>query len=148
VHLAIDANTGQICGALMTHQDIGDAEVLPDLLDEATSSIPPRDGAAPWPQRTPGAAWRNDAIDALARSGRGDWKRASCYHRRSLAETLMYRLKVLPGRSLAPRTTFHAILPNAQPRTFNTVSDSQIENRLLLIDYSKYKFDLTHYSAP
>ncbi len=32
VHLATDANTGQICAALMTHQDVTDGEVLPDLL--------------------------------------------------------------------------------------------------------------------
>lgn len=78
----------------MTHQDVGDAKVLPDLLDqipagtpiglvggdgaydtrqchaviaarEATPSIPPCDGAAPWRQRVPGAAWRNDALDAI-----------------------------------------------------------------------------------
>jgi hypothetical protein len=133
VHLAMDVNTGQICAALMTHQDVGDAEVLPDLLDqipagtpiavvggdgaydtrqchgviaarEATPSIPPRDGAAPWPTRTPGAAWRNNALDVIGRSSRRDWKISSGYHRRSLAETLMYRLKVLTGRSLAART--------------------------------------------
>lgn len=133
VHLAMDANTGQICAVLMTHQDVGDGEVLPDLLDqisagtpigivggdgaydtrqchaviaarEATPSIPPRDGAAPWPQRIPGAAWRNDALDIIGRSSRREWKRSSGYHRRSLAETLMYRLKVLTGRSLAART--------------------------------------------
>jgi hypothetical protein len=133
VHLAMDANTGQICAALMTHQDVGDAEVLPELLDQipsgtsidtvggdgaydtrqchaviaarqATPSIPPRDGATPWPERTPGAAWRNDAIDVIARSSRRDWKISSGYHRRSLAETLMYRLKVLTGGSLAART--------------------------------------------
>ena len=133
VHLAMDANTGQICAALMTHQDVGDAEVLPELLNQipsgtsidtvggdgaydtrqchaviaarqATPSIPPRDGATPWPERTPGAAWRNDAIDVIARSSRRDWKISSGYHRRSLAETLMYRLKVLTGGSLAART--------------------------------------------
>jgi hypothetical protein len=133
VHLAMDAKSGQICAALMTHQDVGDAEVLPELLDQipsgtpidivggdgaydtrqchaviaapaATPSIPPRDGAKPWSQRTPGAAWRNDVIEAIARSSRREWKRASGYHRRSLAETLMYRLKVLTGRSLAART--------------------------------------------
>lgn len=72
----MDANTGQICAALMTHQDEGDGEVLPDLLDQiptdvpidtiggdgaydtkpchaqiaaraATPSIPPREGAMP-----------------------------------------------------------------------------------------------------
>lgn len=133
VHLAMDANTGQICAALMTHQDVGDAEVLPDLLGQipagtpisivggdgaydtrqchaviaargAAPSIPPRDGAAPWPQRIPGAAWRNDALEAIGRGSRREWKRSSGYHRRSLAETLMYRLKVLTGRSLAART--------------------------------------------
>ena len=29
VHLAMDANTGQLCAALMTHQDEGDGEVSP-----------------------------------------------------------------------------------------------------------------------
>ena len=70
------AKTGQICAALMTHQDVGDGEVPPDLLDQiraqvpietiggdgaydtklchaqiaaraATPSIPPREGAMP-----------------------------------------------------------------------------------------------------
>ncbi|CAD6563281.1 hypothetical protein LMG24235_08523 [Paraburkholderia sabiae] len=36
-HPAIDANTGRICAALMIHQDEGDGEVLPELLDQ----IPP-----------------------------------------------------------------------------------------------------------
>lgn len=132
VHLAMDANTGQICAALMTHQDEGDGEVLPDLLDQiptdvpidtiggdgaydtkpchaqiaaraATPSIPPREGAIPWPDSTPGAAWRNAAIDAIANSSRREWKQESGYHRRSLAETLMYRLKILTGPCLWAR---------------------------------------------
>ncbi len=132
VHLAMDANTGQICAALMTHQDEGDGEVLPDLLDQipadvaietiggdgaydtkpchaqiaargAVPSIPPREGAMPWPDSTPGAAWRNAAIDAIAKSSRREWKQASGYHRRSLAETLMYRLKILTGPRLWAR---------------------------------------------
>jgi len=99
VHLAMDANTGQICAALMTHQDEGDGEVLPDLLDQipadvaidtvggdgandtkvchariaacgAAPSILPREGATPWPESTPGAAWRNAAIDAIVGSSR------------------------------------------------------------------------------
>lgn len=132
VHLAMDANTGQICAALMTHQDEGDGEVLPDLLDQipndvpidiiggdgaydtkpchaqiatrgAIPSIPPREGAIPWPDSTPGAAWRNVAIDAIAKSSRRQWKQESGYHRRSLAETLMYRLKILTGPCLGAR---------------------------------------------
>jgi hypothetical protein len=133
VHLAMDVNTGQICAALMTHQDVGDGEVLPELLDQipagtpidtvggdgaydtrqchaaiaargAAPSIPPRDGAAPWSKRTPGAAWRNGAIDVIGQSSRREWKKGCGYHRRSLAEALMYRLKVLTGRNLAART--------------------------------------------
>jgi len=132
VHLAMDANTGQICAALMTHQDEGDGEVLPELLDQipagvaidtiggdgaydtkachariaahgAVPSIPPREGATPWPDSTPGAAWRNAAIDAITKSSRREWKHASGYHRRSLAETLMYRLKILTGSCLWAR---------------------------------------------
>ncbi|SFT83382.1 Transposase DDE domain-containing protein [Paraburkholderia aspalathi] len=132
VHLAMDANTGQICAALMTHQDEGDGEVLPDLLDQipadvaidtiggdaaygtkachariaartAVPSIPPREGATPSPVSTPGAAWRNAAIDAIAASSRREWKQASGYHRRSLAEALMYRLKILTGSCLWAR---------------------------------------------
>jgi hypothetical protein len=68
VHLAMDAMSGQICAALMTHQDVGDADVLPDLLDQ----LPPRssvdEGARPW-QATPGAAWLA-AIDTIAESSR------------------------------------------------------------------------------
>ena len=132
VHLALDAKTGQVCAALMTHQDVPDADVLPDLLDQipadvpigtvggdgaydtrqchaqiearcAQPSIPPREGAAPWSERTPGAQWRNEAIDAIARNGRGEWKKACGYHRRSLVENLMYRLKTLTGNRLWAR---------------------------------------------
>ncbi|MFC4521544.1 IS5/IS1182 family transposase, partial [Cupriavidus pinatubonensis] len=69
----------------------------------AKPSIPPRDGAKPWSESTPGAAWRNEAIDVIEKSSRREWKAASGYHRRSLAETLMYRLKTLTGHSLWAR---------------------------------------------
>jgi hypothetical protein len=132
VHLAIDAKTGQICAALMTHQDIDDASVLPDLLDQipvdvpveivggdgaydtkqghamiaergAQPSIPPREGAMPWPENTPGTGWRNEAITAIAKGGRSEWKKCRGCHRRSLVENLMYRLKTLTGNRLWAR---------------------------------------------
>jgi hypothetical protein len=91
----------------MTHQDVADAGVLPKLLDQipadAQPSIPPREAAMPWPANTPGASWRNEAIDANARSGRQEWKKRSGYHRRSLVENLMYRLKTLTGNRLWAR---------------------------------------------
>lgn len=80
VHLAMDARNGLVCAALLTHKNVGDAEVLPDLLEQlppsmggdgaydtkschaaiavtdAQPSIPPREGAMPWPETTPSAA--------------------------------------------------------------------------------------------
>lgn len=129
VHLAMDPNTGQICAALMTHQDVGDGEVLSDLLDQipagvsidiiggdgaydtkpchaqiaergATPSIPSREGAMPWPDSTPGAEWRNTAISEISQSSRREWKQASGFHQCSLAENLMYRLKTTTGAGL------------------------------------------------
>ena len=40
VHLAMDAKTGQVCVALMTHQDVDDSSALPDLLDQIPSDMP------------------------------------------------------------------------------------------------------------
>ncbi|KDP87468.1 transposase [Cupriavidus sp. SK-3] len=126
VHLGLDVKTGQVRAALMTHRDVDDASVLPDLLDQipadedievlggdgaydtkaghaaiaargAEPSIPPREGATHWPAGTPGAGWRNGVIDAIARSSRQEWKKQSGYHRRSLVENLMYRYKTLTG---------------------------------------------------
>ncbi|RQU97451.1 IS4/IS5 family transposase, partial [Burkholderia cenocepacia] len=34
VHLALNTNTGYVRAALMTHQDVADGEVLPELLDQ------------------------------------------------------------------------------------------------------------------
>lgn len=134
VHLALDANTGQVRAALMTHQDVADGDVLTELLEQipgdeqidviggdgaydtkpchaaiaarsAVPSIPPREGAAHWPTHTPGATWRNEAVDSIARIGRREWKKGGGYHRRSLAENAMYRLKTLTGDSLWARRT-------------------------------------------
>jgi hypothetical protein len=40
VNLAMDAKTGQICAALTTNQDVDDASVLPDLLDQIPADLP------------------------------------------------------------------------------------------------------------
>ncbi|OTP78523.1 Mobile element protein [Caballeronia sordidicola] len=130
VHLGLDVKTGQIRAALMTHQHVDDAKALPGLLaqipaDEpidtvggdgaydtkrchkviagcgATPSIPPREGARPWSEGTPRASWRNEAINGIARDGRGEWKKHSGYHRRWLIENTMYRFKTLTGNCLA-----------------------------------------------
>lgn len=51
-----------------------------------------------------GASWRNAAVKQIAHSSWQEWKEVSGYHRRSLAETLMCRLKILIGPSLRALT--------------------------------------------
>lgn len=132
VHLGLDVHSGQVCAALMTHQEVGDGEILPELLKQippdttievsggdgaydtlgchqviaqhgATPSIPPREKAAAWPKTTPGSAWRNQAIETIAKVGKMKWKQISLYHQRSLAENIMYRFKTLTGSRLSAR---------------------------------------------
>lgn len=132
VHLGMDAGTGQVCAVLMTHRDVMDASVLPELLTQipqetkievvigdgaydtkaartaiagcgAMAVIPPVEGAVHWPASQAGAPERNEAIEHIARSGKQDWKDKSGYHHRSLVENLMYRFKTLTGDRLWAR---------------------------------------------
>lgn len=52
---------------------------------------------------TPGWQIRNQYVRACLRLGMSEWKRQSGYHRRSLAETSMFRLKRAFGGSLKSR---------------------------------------------
>ena len=115
----------------MTDHRHGDGEIVPDLLAqlpdderigvisgdgaydtrgvyEASAArqadliVPPRRSGKPWKKRTIGATERNETLRAIKHLGRRLWKRWSGYHRRSLAETAMSRLKRL-GERLAAR---------------------------------------------
>ena len=123
----MDAGTGQVCAVLMTHRDVDDANVLPELMAEtpqgtkievvigdgaydtmaarvaiarrgALAVIPPVEGAVHWPASQAGAPERNEAIDHVVRSGKQDWKDNGGYHRCSLVENLMYRIQNADGR--------------------------------------------------
>jgi len=62
----------------------------------ARALIPPRDGAVPWPPRPDGQPHpRTEIVEHCRRHGRPHWKRHSGYHRRSRAETEMFRYKTL-----------------------------------------------------
>jgi hypothetical protein len=127
VHLVIDADSHEVRAVEMTDHRHGDGEVVPGLLAqlpkaerigvisgdgaydtrgvyeasatrEAALVVPPRRNGKPWKARTSGAAERNESLRAIKRLGRRLWKRWSGYHRRSLAETAMSRLKRLGGR--------------------------------------------------
>ena len=121
IHLAVDEAEKDIIGIELTTADWGDSEVFPDLLAQvdgevaqvsadgaydterchrsiaergAKATIPPRDGAVPWGDDHP----RDAILQAIAERGRDGWKDDSHYHRRSLAENMMFRLKQLGER--------------------------------------------------
>jgi hypothetical protein len=116
IHIGIDEETLEVRAVEVTSSNIGDAPVLPDLLnqippDQAIGSvtadgaydtrkchkaiaaidahavIPPRKNAKPWKPTSAGAMARNDAISAQRYLGRTLWRRWSGYHRRSRVET-------------------------------------------------------------
>lgn len=133
VHLAVDQKTGMIRAAAMTTNSISDGEMLPKLLEQipqaigqvsadggydrrtcyeaiagrgAKAAIPPRRGARIWQHGNSKAEClaRDENLRRIRRVGRAKWKRESGYHRRSLAETAMFRLKALFGATLRARS--------------------------------------------
>ena len=130
IHLGIDEHTLEVRAIEVTSSDVGDAPVLPGLLDQIPASqdivsvtadgaydtrkchdaiaergaaavIPPRRNAKPWKGETAGAVARNEALRASRRLGRTIWRRWSGYHRRSRAETKMHCVKLLGQRLMA-----------------------------------------------
>jgi hypothetical protein len=133
LHLSINAATHEIVAEVLTSRRCDDADLVPALLAQIDPPvaklygdgaydkwklydglaqakiqpvIPPRRGAsirrhgncaAP---RLP----RDEAIRGMRRLGRGGWKRESGYHRRSLVETSMSRLKRAFGPRLKNKT--------------------------------------------
>jgi hypothetical protein len=118
VHLAVDEATKDIIGLEVTTTAWGDSEILPGLLDQvegeiaqvsadgaydshgchaaiaerdARATIPPRDGAVTWGDDHPRDAIRQE----IETKGLDGWKNDSGYHRRSIAENMMYRFKQL-----------------------------------------------------
>lgn len=69
-------------------------------------TIPPRRGARIWQHGNRQAARlaRDENLRRVRRVGRPRWKAESGYHRRSLAETTMFRLKTIFGDKLSART--------------------------------------------
>jgi len=124
LHLGVDDQSGEILAAVVTTNGISDAEVLPELLDqipdeidqvsadgaydrsncydaieerEATAAIPPRKDAKIWfhGNRKGAPHPRDENLRTIRKRGRSRWKKEINYHRRSLGETMMYRLKTV-----------------------------------------------------
>ncbi|WP_170766722.1 IS5 family transposase [Ruegeria lacuscaerulensis] len=131
IHLGIDEATLEVRAVEITDSSIGDAPMLPELLDQipadeeigsvtadgaydtrkcheaiaarnAAAVIPPRKNAKPWEPTSAGAVARNDALRSSKYLGRAIWRRWSGYHRRSRVESKMNCIKLL-GQSLMAR---------------------------------------------
>ncbi len=116
IHIGIDEETLEVRAVEVTTNNIGDAPMLPELLNQippdqdigsvtadvaydarkcheaiaardAHAVIPPRKNAKPWKPTSAGAIARNDAVNAQRYLGRTFWRRWSGYHRRSRVET-------------------------------------------------------------
>ena len=124
IHLAVDEAAKDIIGIEVTPADWNDSEVFADLLEQveggvsqvsadgaydtqgchtaiaqrdAKATIPPREGAILWGNDHP----RDGILKEIDAKGRDGWKNDSGYHRRSLAENRMYRLKQLGDKLLS-----------------------------------------------
>ncbi len=69
-------------------------------LKEATATIPPQKNAQKW---TDIDGDRNRNLEIIEEIGRKEWKEESGYHRRSISETTMFRLKTIFGAKLSSR---------------------------------------------
>lgn len=132
LHLGIDEGTGEILAAVVTTNDVHDGAVLKDLVEGAEAdieqvsadgaydqlgcydvieqqgaraAIPPRKNAKiqrhgnckapPHP--------RDQNLRLIRQHGRKAWKKAIGYHRRSIAETTMFRHKATFGGKVRSR---------------------------------------------
>jgi IS5 family transposase len=122
LHLGVDEATGEVVAAVVTTNNYTDGQVLPDLLDQiegeikqvsgdggydkrncydaireraARAIIPPQKNAKIWQHGNSKEERlvRDENLRSIRKQGRAAWKRESGYHRRSLAETAVFRMK-------------------------------------------------------
>lgn len=130
LHVAVNEKTGEIIAASVTEANVHDCEQLPKLLDQIKSSLsqvtgdgaydthdcyeaviekeaipcfPPRINAAKHKPTDESWKSRNRTIGQVRNKGLKKWKQKNNYHRRSLAETMMFRVKKIFGAQAANR---------------------------------------------
>lgn len=133
LHLALDADSGDIIAHVMTDQEAGDTSQVGPLLDQmidrpigqftadgaydgdptygaltnhspdAAVIIPPRANAVKQPDADP-SSQRARHIAAINADGRMKWQAATGYGKRSLVETAIGRYKSIIGRRLRARS--------------------------------------------
>jgi IS5 family transposase len=138
VHVGVDEASGEIVAAVVTTNNYSDSQLLPDLLaqvDEpirqvsgdggydkrncyeairarqAQATIPPQHNAKIWQHGNSKAERlaRDENLRRIRQIGRAAWKQECGYHRRSLAETTMFRLKTI----FSDRVTAHGFAGQA-----------------------------------
>jgi IS5 family transposase len=138
VHLGVDEASGEIVAAVVTTNSYSDSQLLPELLaqvDEpirqvsgdggydkrncyeairarqAHATIPPQHNAKIWQHGNTKAERlaRDENLRCIRQIGRAAWKEECGYHRRSLAETTMFRLKAI----FSDRVTAHGFTGQA-----------------------------------
>jgi hypothetical protein len=134
LHLSVDETTQEIQAVVLTEAGVDDAEAGRQLLDDTPGPIeqvsgdgtydrrkfydacadqeverivvPPQRNARIWQHgnssRPP--LPRDQNLRRIRRVGRKRWKQQSGYHRRSLAETAVFRFKIIFGNTLSART--------------------------------------------
>ena len=132
LHLGADESTGEIVAAVVTTNNVADSQVLPGLLEQvggeiaqvsgdgsydkrncyeairqrqAKAAIPPRRDAKIWQHGNTKQQRliRDENLRRIRQVGRKGWKREVGYHRRSLAETQMFRVKAIFGERVSAR---------------------------------------------
>ncbi len=133
LHIAVDADTGQIAAAAVTTNDVDDASQVGPLLDqvdgpvasftadgaydqdgvygevvsrhpEASVIVPPRSSAVPSDTAETAPTMRDRHLQTIAERGRMAWQKASGYNWRALVEADISRFKRVIGDRLRSRT--------------------------------------------
>jgi IS5 family transposase len=133
LHIGVDEATLEFVAVAVTTNDFKDSQLLPDLLGqvrdeinqvsadgaydsrgcydairerEARAAIPPQKRARIWQHGNTKRERhiRDENLREIRRKGRRQWKRDSGYHRRSLAETQVFRVKMIFGERVSARS--------------------------------------------
>lgn len=133
LHIGVDEATREFVAVVVSTNSFKDSQVLPDLLEQvedeisqvsadgaydsrncydvireraARAAIPPQKRARIWRHGNTKAERhiRDENLRDIRRKGRAQWKRDSNYHRRSLAETQVFRVKMIFGERVSARS--------------------------------------------
>lgn len=139
LHIGVNADTQQIEAMVLSEAGLDDAEAgkaivaqTPGDIEQASAdgaydkrkfyeaatergvkriAVPPRKDAKIWQHGNSNKPPlpRDENLRAIRKAGRKKWKHESGYHQRSLAETAVYRFKIIFGNTMSTRTLSHQV---------------------------------------